>query len=283
MTLLIKPNFRSQQSFSCAAMFLLGLSLSSSQVYANDAIKQFKGADLVKFEQGVQQDYSIPLANLKKSARTWIPIESKQVQGDTSSSLYKFGRNESLKPIFNFYKEQMAQDTNDILYECHGRTCGSSNAWANNFFNDYRLYGADANQSLLVVANESNAQYQVLYLNRRGAGDVMLRLDTVNVKANKEKAEILFQASLNDKIAIRHYLDAINDGQAVFALLSSNKSIPVSRAFSHIEAEIKDIKLTLDQSYSDKITFINLGNQAPDFYGENQISVLVNDDDYVSP
>lgn len=251
----------------------------STQAYSSAVLSQFKGADLIKFDQQTQAEYSLPLANLKKSARAWIPIKSKQVQGDLSSSLYKFGRGERLEPIYSFYKKQLIDNSN-ILYECTGRTCGSSNAWANSFFNDYRLYGADSNQTLLVVASEDelSTEFNVLYLNRRGAGDVMLRLDTIQSQSDINSNNILFQVSLNDKVAIRRYLDSANDGVPVIAIITSSANLSPSKAFNVAQLQIDAIKASLGQELYNKITFINFGNQAKAIYGENQLSVLIDDD-----
>lgn len=152
-------------SFKLISLSVFGL--SCAQAIAADSFEPYKGAALIKFEQEKQSEYSIPLANLKKSGRSWVPIRAEIVQGDISSNLFQFARDVDLTRLYDFYKNQLS-DASSILYECQGRTCGSSNAWANNFFNDYRLYGADANQSLLVTSLNDNNQYQVVYLNRRG-------------------------------------------------------------------------------------------------------------------
>ena len=264
----------SQKQNLLASLSIVSLCLFSSNIYSAESIKQYKGADLIKFEQKTQTEYLLPLTNLKKSARTWIPIRAKQVEGDVTSSLFKFGRAESLEPIFSHYREQIAKSVS-ILYECNGRTCGSSNAWANNFFNDYRLYGADANQSLLVVENDANNQYQVLYLNRRGAGDIVLRLDTIDTHLENEDADIAFQVSVNNKIGIRRYLDSIRDDGKAYVVITSSASFTPIKAFDVAQQHIEAIKLSLGQEISEKMTFINLGNQAISRYGANQISVLI--------
>jgi hypothetical protein len=245
---------------------------------------QYKGADLIKFDQQSHSEYALPLANLKKSARAWIPIKAKQVQGDISSSLYKFGREERLEPIYRYYKKQLI-DSADILYECNGRTCGSSNAWANNFFNDYRLYGADSNQSLLVVASnlELDTQYTVLYLNRRGAGDVVLRLDTIRSQSDKDTNNIVFQVNLNEQVSIRRYLDTVSEGTSIYAIVTSSLNLTPSEAFNAAQLQIESLKDSLGQDMSNKITFINFGNQAQSIYGENQLSVLINDNASPTP
>lgn len=261
------------------ALCILGLGLVSSYGYSNQTLEQFKGANLIKHDQSSQVDYAIPLANLKKSARTWIPIKAKQVQGELSSSLFKFGRNESLLPIYDFYRKQMTASSN-ILYECSGRTCGSSNAWANNFFNDYRLYGADANQYLLVVEQESTegSGYQVLYLNRRGAGDVMLRLDNVVTKLDTSKVNIALQVNLDNKLALNQFINGQADMQNYVFAITTESSLSPIESFIKGEKEIADIKAELSEDALKYIHFVNLGNQAKPVYGESQVTVISNHD-----
>ena len=259
------------------ALSLLGLSLLSSYAYSIQELDQFKGANLIKYDQATQVDYALPLANLKKSARTWIPIKAKQVQGELTSSLFKFGRNESLLPIYNFYKKQLTEDS-DILYECNGRTCGSSNAWANNFFNDYRLYGADANQYLLVVADESEKDndYQVLYLNRRGAGDVMLRLDDITTKQDVSKANVALQVSFDDTDKINQFLNGQGNSQDFVVVITTDASLSPVDSFTQGEEKLIELKASLSSDLMGQIRFVNLGNQAKPIYGENQVTVILN-------
>jgi hypothetical protein len=260
------------------ALCILGLGLVSSYGYSNQTLEQFKGANLIKHDQSSQVDYALPLANLKKSARTWIPIKAKQVQGELSSSLFKFGRNESLLPIYDFYRKQMTASSN-ILYECSGRTCGSSNAWANNFFNDYRLYGADANQYLLVVDGATQGSgYQVLYLNRRGAGDVMLRLDSIEPEKNASKVNIAFKVNLDNKLALNQFINSQAKMKPYVFVITTASSLTPVESFIKGEKEIAEIKAELSDDALKHIQFVNLGNQAKPVYGESQVTVISNRD-----
>lgn len=258
---------------------IMGVSFLSANTYSQAELIQYKGADLVKYDLQSQSDYLLPLANLKKSARTWIPIQSQEVSGNISSSLFQFSRNESLEPIYRFYKKQLSDG--NVLYECQGRTCGSSNAWANNFFNEYRLYGPDANQSLLVVESLSKetTQYHVLYLNRRGAGDVMLRIDSVENQSTKDSDEIIYQANINDSQAISQYLNALKKDESVLVLVSGKTGSTFIESYRNVKDKILTLKAGIAPALLKQITFINLANQANPAFGQNQLSVLLDGTD----
>lgn len=267
---------QTKQGRGIKAFCLLGLSLLSSYAYSIQEFDQYKGSSLIKYDQTVQTDYSLPLANLKKSARTWIPIKAKQVQGELSTSLFKFSRNESVLPIYDFYKKQLVQDSK-VLYECNGRTCGSSNAWANNFFNDYRLYGADANQFLLVVADESDkgSEYQVMYLNRRGAGDVMLRLDNITTKQDASKAIVALQVNFDDTDKLNQFINNQGKAQNFVVVITTDASLSPIDSFTKGEEKLIELKASLSSELIGQIRFVNLGNQAKPIYGENQLTVIL--------
>jgi hypothetical protein len=123
----------------------------------------------------------------------------------------------------------------------------------------------------------------VLYLNRRGAGDVVLRLDTIRSQSDKDTNNIVFQVNLNEQVSIRRYLDTVSEGTSIYAIVTSSLNLSPSEAFNAAQLQIESLKDSLGQDMSNKITFINFGNQAQSIYGENQLSVLINDNASPTP
>ena len=90
------------------------------------------------------------------------------------------------------------------------------------------MNGADQNQSLLVVKNTQNI-YQTLYLNRRGAGDVMVRLDEVkSIEGQDTEFDIVAQMDAQDVPRIRRFLNDLPSGQNVVGFVTSQKTGPLS-------------------------------------------------------
>lgn len=242
-------------------------------------LKQYRGIQTIKSDVIKNTDYVIPLDNLKRLGRDWLPTNSKLLQGDLISSLYELGRGEELDHVYSFYRKQLTDEAK-VLYECLGRDCGGSNAWANNFFDDYRLYGADENQFLLVTEKNSNL-YQVLYINRRGAGDVMVRLDRVVVEDNEpvmQNQRIAFQTEANNFNKIREYIEEHDDGNSYTAIVSSEKQLLPVAAVKDGEQLIKAIKQNLGIRLTSKVIFINVANFGRDEFGERLVTLLKNDD-----
>ena len=84
-----------------------------------------------------------------------------------------FDPNELLQRL----RDQVISQTGEILFECEGRDCGTSNIWANDLFNNADLYGRDDYQRYF--AAELDDQYLAAYAVRRCNRRVYLHLDQI--------------------------------------------------------------------------------------------------------
>ena len=68
-----------------------------------------------------------------------------------------------------------------VIYQCHGRPCGSSNQWANQVFHQSRLYGLDSKQSYAALKQDTTngPNYYALYSTERGNRKVYLHLEMI--------------------------------------------------------------------------------------------------------
>lgn len=244
-------------------------------------IEEYRGAETIKRDFFSDSEYLLPLDKLKRLGRDWQPETFSFIQGEVSRSLYKLNRNTELNSVFEHYSQAIKADASDILYECAGRNCGSSNAWANNFFREYRLYGADDSQFLIVTKQKQPfTLYQVLYINRRGAGDIFVRLDRIH--ANKEVAElnddqIALQTEINNFSKIRRYVESVPASQKVIALITANKQQDIDKAILRGQEHIKNIQSSLGSRLASKVIFINLASFGEDEYGEDLVTLLKRD------
>ncbi len=55
-----------------------------------------------------------------------------------------------VEDVADHYRAQLKEREANILYECEGRSCGSSNVWANQVFGERSLYGRDEQQTYIV-------------------------------------------------------------------------------------------------------------------------------------
>lgn len=240
-------------------------------------IEPYRDAQLVKSNVQTDQQVEIPLSKIRRAGSGWEPESVIRLNGDYLTSLYKINRNALLEDVYAHYRSQMLSDGRSVLFECDSRSCGSSNAWANDFFGDYLLYGADQSQFLLVVKNQQDV-YQVLYLNRRGAGDVMVRLDEVKT-ANVKGTEfyIVAQMDAHDIPRIRRFVGDLPESQRVVAFVTSQKS-GGQTAIEMGDQLIAVAAAGLGDQLKAKVRFVNLADLGRESLGVNRVSFV-----YVRP
>ncbi|MGF2685427.1 DUF4892 domain-containing protein [Marinobacter sp. DUT-3] len=66
--------------------------------------------------------------------------------------LYQINRDASRGEAREHYQTLLQSRGAQVLFECSGRSCGRSNVWANQIFDQSTLYGRDADQDYLVAA-----------------------------------------------------------------------------------------------------------------------------------
>jgi len=236
-------------------------------------ITPYRDAQLIKSNSQAEQFVEIPLSKIRKAGSGWEPESVIRLKGDYFTSLYKIDRNAVLSDVYAHYRAQMLKNGQTVLFECESRSCGSSNAWANDFFSDYLLYGADQNQYLLVVKNVQDI-YQTLYLNRRGAGDVIIRLDEVkSVEGQNTEFEIVAQMDVQDIPRIRRFLRDLPSGQHVVGFVTSQRAGPLS-AISSGDRLISSLSAGLGDQLNEKVRFMNLANLGRESLGVNRISFI---------
>lgn len=247
------------------------LAFSSGLVSAS--VEPYREAQLVKSYSQANESIEVPLGKIRRAGSGWEPESVIRLQGDYFSSLYKVNRNALLTDVYAHYRSEMLLDEREIVFECESRSCGSSNAWANDFFGDYLLYGADQSQYLLVVKSPLGT-YQVLYLNRRGAGDVMIRLDQVQSDEAKDtEFDIVAQMKVSDTPRIRRFVNDLPAGQGVVGFVTSERT----GTFSAIESGdmlIATLTAGLGDQLKERVRFINLANLGRESLGVNRVSFV---------
>lgn len=258
------------QVFGAALTFTLLVSAGASFAAQDVEIPTYRGAQIVKSTPVENSYIEIPLAKIYRSGRGWEPEKVEVVEGTAVQTLYKIGRNVPMDSVEKFYQEAIQKSlTNaEMLFSCESRACGSSNAWANNFFNDYLLYGSDSSQSLWVLRDQS-MQYWVVYLNRRGAGDVMVRVDQIIPKGNKLDIDILAQLNATDVPRIRRFLSSLDSLEGLVAFVTSEAD---ERSALRVgDSYIEEVQRGLKPNERSAIRFINLANMGNSTYGAHRV------------
>ncbi len=90
-------------------------------------------------------DYELGLGALQKVAGRWRHKRSERVQADLERRTWQVSDPYTAAEAYAWYERQLLAIATP-LYQCDGRSCGSSAQWANRVFSQGVLYGHDERQ-----------------------------------------------------------------------------------------------------------------------------------------
>ena len=117
------------------------------------------------------------LGSLKKINNVLEPESLEFVSGSRQSTTYYIPNERRVGKVMEFYKDQLSKSAR-ILFECHGRDCGSSNYWANTVFQTPILYGPEQYQNYLVGRLIDQGDYVSIYIGQRGTRKIYVHIET---------------------------------------------------------------------------------------------------------
>jgi hypothetical protein len=151
--------------------------------FANEAAPLPKGiiidqsAELDKQTAQTVRNYRFPLGAVVKINRDVRIDKEQQLSGQLTRTTWEMPKSFDPNELLERLRDQVISQKGEILFECEGRDCGTSNIWANDLFNNADLYGRDDYQRYF--AAELDDQYLAAYAVRRGNRRVYLHLDQI--------------------------------------------------------------------------------------------------------
>lgn len=141
-------------------------------------LKRFPLSWIEGFEQRETPEYRLTLSELKKVNNALVADRQQALSGKLTRITYRIPEPHRPEDAFDFFRRQIVDQSGEILFQCSGRDCGSSDLWANDLFGIARLYGLDRTQHYL--AARLGGDYLALYAVQRGNRRVYLQLDVVS-------------------------------------------------------------------------------------------------------
>ncbi|MEX2488218.1 MAG: DUF4892 domain-containing protein [Pseudomonadales bacterium] len=154
-------------------------------------IDPYPGSEVVEFERDEDvTSRQVILGPLKKVNNALQPEASRFVRGSRTAITYRIRGERRTSVIQQFLKEQLV-DEGEILFECEGRGCGSSNDWANAIFDRAILYGPEEFQHYILARMSGDETYYVgIYIARRGTGELYTHLDIIGTRTAEDVADV---------------------------------------------------------------------------------------------
>jgi len=170
------------------SLLFVGLLAGGSGVAASPGASQYQSllpadARLVKESHKELGRQQVVLGALENVRNEVVPEHQEFFTGTRHRSTYILPEARSTDDVKDFVLQQVV-NSGDLLFECHGRRCGSSNSWANIIFKQSILYGPEQYQHYLAVRYSGEEEQVVLvYIAERGTGDIYLQMDVVKMEA----------------------------------------------------------------------------------------------------
>ena len=243
---------------SVLALFIamFSVELRSQDLKLAEAIwlEPFSHSEVLEIEILENQTHDLVIGTLQRTRGEVNPEDSRRLQGDVVKATYKIDQEFSGTEVFNFYREQIFAEGHEILFECSGRACGSSNYWANDIFGKRNLYGPVMNQFYIAARRLSAEDYISLYVITRGNKKVFAYLETVKddeVELPVSEGSILSRALTEGSVILpniqftnAHELSEKTDIAFLYEFLKENPRLFVYLV-AHLATDLNESELIL--------------------------------------
>jgi len=153
-------------------------------------IPQYPRSELVEFTEDKEiATHEIMMGALKKSGGIVEPEASEYVVGRRVASTWYIPNEQRTEVVSDFFKDRL-KSKGEIVFECKGYGCGSSNYWANNVFKRAILYGPEEYQHYFLtrIDGEGTTWYVATYVALRGTRKLYAHTDIVIVESAHKQA-----------------------------------------------------------------------------------------------
>lgn len=155
------------------------------------SMERFPLSYIVSYSGRDVPEYRLILGGLEKVDGVIRPEKEKRSKGDLTRITYRIPPGHTALEPFNVMRDQLKTQGAEILFQCDGRDCGSSNYWANSVFRISRLYGVDQTQNYLVA--QKGSTYFVIYTVTRGNKRVYAHVEILESLQNDITAQLQSQ------------------------------------------------------------------------------------------
>ena len=166
----------------------LALLAESQPAAVAEPVALYPSSELVEQETIESTALLVVLGALEKVNHELQPEKSILVSGRKDASTWYLPEARTTKQVAEHFKSELVESAN-ILFECQGRSCGSSSYWANKHFERAIIYGPEQYQHYLIaqrtVSEPSIPQqieegdYVVIYIGERATRKIYVHIEYI--------------------------------------------------------------------------------------------------------
>ncbi len=218
---------------------LVGMSVSQFSLAEALSIAPYAHSSLSSSDTFKDEDYLVP-NSVPKRINNQLRIENElRVDVAGVKETYRINDGHTTDQAFNHYLSAIKQLGGNILYQCASRDCARSSSWAQDIFNNAKLYGKDASQFYLSASIQKGQQQWLVsvYAVERGNRRVYAHVETL--KLNTPLPSAVAPTVLADNNAIFVFKYDLNGVVSINPALSDiNKIIELSQADTQLHVYI---------------------------------------------
>lgn len=229
------------------------------------------------------------LSSLKKIKNILEPEKVEYVKGTRESLTLYIPNERRTDVVLEFYRDHLLRQ-GKILYECHGRECGSSNYWANTVFSTSKLYGPEQFQHYVMAQLDGSGDYIALYVAMRGTRKIYVHIETTRPSGTVATENTLadqgrFVFTDNNRAEIISTIASLlAEDEGLKIHLVVHQGLEPGKQVTDVVSQTQKVgeQIKLDAAsggiLADRITVNGIGPLAPNSeYGANRIEILVPD------
>ncbi len=167
-------------------------------------LKPFPNSTLVTSTSAEDVVYQVPLGILQRIRGRAAPEKLQRVSGDVVKLLYEIPDGFDGNDVLDFFTQQFEEAGLEKLFACEGRSCGSSNDWANDVFRNRVLYGPSQNQFFMTYVDRASTgdNYFVNYIITRGNGRLYSYIELIETAGAGNSPTELSETLLRNKFIV---------------------------------------------------------------------------------
>ncbi|MGI9250782.1 MAG: DUF4892 domain-containing protein [Pseudohongiellaceae bacterium] len=112
-------------------------------------LEPFQYSTIVEYDFAEDINHRVVLSSLKRTRGVVVAENSERIRGNVTRIVYEVSQDFTGEDVYQFFRNQMQEKGYTEMFTCTGRSCGSSNYWANDIFRNRALYGPQNNQYYL--------------------------------------------------------------------------------------------------------------------------------------
>lgn len=147
-------------------LFSFTVTALAAESYSTVPLIPYRSAQAVSDEWSSASSHLVVLGSLEKVNRELEPEKSEIFYGRRYQETYYLPEARRTGQVFDHYRSQL-ESLGEILFECDGRTCGSSSYWANKVFGEAILYGPEQFQKYAIASRSDGGGYVAVYVGER--------------------------------------------------------------------------------------------------------------------